>query len=327
MPTMEKIAAASLKALLGGTLDYAGLFAPASLNMKASVANYARYLRHPQRWLLGRFVLPAAKLEEFLEAHERVVPLDEDEVRTDAGPDEALEHPWRLTAIFSGDVLSGDMASELDAIEEFNRGTHGAVFESAEVRVSTPEEVAEVQRVQIPGIRMFMEIPPEQTGELLPLIGRRGGHAKLRMGGVVAEAIPSVETTADFVARCAELEVSFKATAGLHHALRGEHPLSYAADSAQSTVHGFLNLFTAAAIAWNARRSGAPVSRATLAASLADSDRVHWDFTETALWTGYPEPLRIDVGMLDEVRTKFALSFGSCSFEEPVEELHELGLL
>jgi hypothetical protein len=321
MPTMQRTAAASLRALMAGTLDYAGLFPPASLEMSDSVANYARYREHAQRWLLGRFVLPASRFEEFLAAHEQVVPLDEDEVRTDAGPDEAVEHPWRL----SGILFASD---ELAVVEEYNRGVHGAVFESVELLVSTPEEIEDLHPPPESRIRMFFEIPVERAGELLPLIRSAGGCAKLRMGGVAAEAFPSVEEVAEFVAQCAELGVPFKATAGLHHALRGSYALTYAADSPRAKMHGFLNLFTAAAIAWCSRRSGGAVSREALAACLADTERLHWDFTEVGLsWIGQPLAPLIDLNTLAEVRTKFALNFGSCSFEEPVDELGELKLL
>ena len=39
-----------------------------------------------------------------------------------------------------------------------------------------------------------------------------------------------------------------KATAGLHHALRGDYRLTYEPDSARRTMHGFVNLVLAAAL-------------------------------------------------------------------------------
>ncbi len=64
-------------------------------------------------------------------------------------------------------------------------------------------------------------------------------------------------------------------------------------------MHGFLNLFTAAAIAWSAVRSGGAVPRAVLATCLADPERANWHFGEDALtWSGDEEPVRIDVEAL-----------------------------
>ena len=121
----------------------------------------------------------------------------------------------------------------------------------------------------------------------------------------------------------------FKATAGLHHPLRCMRPLTYEPNSPEAMMHGFLNLFTAAAIAWSAARSGGASSRRTvLATCLADRERANWHFGEDALtWSGDEEPVRIDLDMLRAVRSNFALSFGSCSFEEPMQELRELDLL
>ena len=55
--------AASLRALLTRTIDYAGLFPPASLDLEAALRNYAEYVRTPERWMLGAFVLPVGKFE------------------------------------------------------------------------------------------------------------------------------------------------------------------------------------------------------------------------------------------------------------------------
>ena len=50
----------SARALLGGVVDYAGLFPPAALSMADAVAEYAAAQRGADAWMLGRFVLPAA---------------------------------------------------------------------------------------------------------------------------------------------------------------------------------------------------------------------------------------------------------------------------
>jgi hypothetical protein len=321
MSTPVRSSAASLRVFLEGIIDYAGLFAPASLDMRSSVTNYARYLNHPQRWALGRFVLPVARLEEFLNAREVNVR------------ESTASEPWHLSGI-----LSDSIAAELAAVDAFNRKALGsgidgsrrdaAVIDSLEVRVSKPEEIELVRKLQPPGTTVFFEIAPEKARELLPMVSRVGGCAKLRTGGVVAEAFPAIEAIADFLARCSEMGVPFKATAGLHHPLRGMRPLTYEADSPEGTMHGFLNVFTAAAIAWSARQSGGSAPRDVLATCLADPERAHWQFGEDALtWSGDPRPVRIELDALRSLRSKFALGFGSCSFEEPIQEMRELDLL
>ena len=57
-----KAIAAGLRALLEGVFDYAGLFPPARLDMAETVRNYARYLDDEHAWMLGRFIVPTARL-------------------------------------------------------------------------------------------------------------------------------------------------------------------------------------------------------------------------------------------------------------------------
>ncbi len=306
MSTSVRSAAASLRVFLDRIIDYAGLFPPASLDMMTSVNNYSTYLNARQRWALGRFVLPVARLDEFLNAQENVA--------TD---------PWHLSGI-----ISANIEADLVAVDEFNRKAPGAVIDTIEVRVRDLDEVDLVRKNQPPSTAVFFEFAPEQADEFLPILRHFGGCAKLRTGGVVEEAFPSVENVAAFIVRCAEFGVPFKATAGLHHPLRCFHSLTYEPDSREGMMHGFLNLFTAAAIAWSAVRSGKAASRVVLATCLADRERANWHFGDDALtWGGEEEPIQIDVACLRSMRSEFALSFGSCSFEEPLQDMHELDLL
>jgi hypothetical protein len=306
MSTPVRTAAPSLRVLLQRIIDYAGLFPPASLDMMTSVNNFSRYLEAPQQWALGRFVLPVLRLDEFLNAQEN-----------------AAADPWQISGI-----ISANIEAEFAAVDEFNRKAPGAVIDSVEVRVRNLDQIELVRKHQPAGITVFFEIAPEQADELLPILRHIGGCAKLRTGGVVDEAFPAVERIAGFIARCAELAVPFKATAGLHHPLRCVRPLTYEPNSREGMMHGFLNLFTAAAIAWSAVSSRQPVPSAVLATCLADGERANWHFGEDALtWSGEGEPIRLDLQALRSMRSKFALSFGSCSFEEPLRDLRGLDLL
>jgi len=306
MPVPVKAPAASLRMLLEAIIDYAGLFPPSLLEMPESVANYAQYLASPHRWMLGRFVLPAARLPEFRDVRERL-PGGE----------------WQLSA-----TISGDLAAELATVEQFNRSAAGAVVDCVELRVNALDEIERVHANRPAGVNIFFEIAPERAGELLPFIRNSGERAKLRIGGVVEAAFPEVERVAAFLARCAELGLAFKATAGLHHPLRCTRALTYEPESPVGTMHGFLNLFTAAAIAWSMAQAGRPVSRKIVATCLADHELSNWHFAGDGLtWSGDLEPIRFELDELRAVREHFALSFGSCSFVEPVEELREMNLL
>jgi len=150
-----------------------------------------------------------------------------------------------------------------------------------------------------------------------PLDRVTGAFAKVRTGGLTPDAIPSPETIADFLHGAAERRLPFKATAGLHHPIRSLRPLTYAADSPRAAMHGFLNVFIAAAFAWHGEDELLPdiIKEENPGAFVFAGDVLHW--REFGLWT---EDIRA-------ARREFAHSFGSCSFEEPVADLRELGYL
>jgi hypothetical protein len=145
-----------------------------------------------------------------------------------------------------------------------------------------------------------------------------GGWAKIRTGGLTPDAIPSSAQLAAFLSDAVSRRVPFKATAGLHHPLRSVHALTYAQDSPRATMHGFLNVFAAAAFAWHGMDQGhvEELLEETNVGALEFAD-------EDLYWNGH----HLTAAQIVEARRAFAHSFGSCSFEEPITELRELGLL
>jgi hypothetical protein len=112
--------------------------------------------------------------------------------------------------------------------------------------------------------------------------------------------------------------VPFKATAGLHHPIRAEQALTYEPGSPRAVMHGFLNLFAAAAFA----RAGADA--AEIESVLQEADASAFRLDDRGLGWRHRHASIAD---LAETRRVFAASFGSCSFAEPVADLRELGLL
>lgn len=299
-------AAAPARALLSGLVDYAGLFPPAGLGMEQAVAAYDAYRGAPESWMLGRFVVPAARLDE-LEA----APSFRASV-SGRGPGHA---PSRLTAL-----VGPALESHAQAAVAFNSRHPGrAVIESLEVAASTRAQLEQSLAVLPSGLDVFVELPLDGTApDLLPLLRARHARAKVRTGGITPDAIPEPPALARFIAACAEAGVPFKATAGLHHALRAEHALTYAPDSPRATMHGFLNVFVAAVLA----RRG--ICGSELEAVLCEPRAEAFEFDDDGLrWRGR----RLDAGELAATRGGFALSFGSCSFEEPVADARALGLI
>ena len=289
---------AALRSLLAESVDYAGLFPPASLSMAAAVEEYAAHRREPAAWMLGRFVVPAARLDEWertATAHIR-------------------DAPWRLA------VLAPSAEPALAAtIAGFNERHAGhAIIDTAELRAVRVDDVPDARALG-DGVTIYVELPlADDPDLLLQAIARCGVRAKIRTGGVTADAIPTVAQVARFIRRSVERGVSFKATAGLHHPLRAEYPLTYEADAERGTMFGFLNVFLATVLA----RAGG--SEQQVAALLEERDPAAFTFSdEHVVWRGRSLPH----DALRHARGAGIASFGSCSFREPVADLRALGLL
>ena len=152
----------------------------------------------------------------------------------------------------------------------------------------------------------------EVSLEQLDQVRQAGAFAKLRTGGVTPDALPSIDAVAEFITACSERKLSFKATAGLHHAIRSQHPLTYERGAPVATMHGFINVLLAAAFAWHGMPDVAPVLAETNASAFGFDDRAHW------------RDRSLSAEEIHEARESFAHSFGSCSFEEPIADLEQL---
>jgi hypothetical protein len=289
-------------------IDYAGLFPPASLDMATAVANYARYRNGPEREMLGRFVVPVRRLEEFEAAADGRLPRALGASR------------WQLSAL-----PSTEWREDLERILAFNAAHHDdeqglAEVSAVELKPTRPAEIGVMGSTYPRAWVLYYEVPIEDDPRpWLEAIAAAEGRAKVRTGGVTPDAIPSVTEVARFLTGCAELGVAFKATAGLHHPLRGEHALTYEPAAPRCVMHGFLNVFVGAALrhanAVDLDDLRAILEEQELGAFACEGDGIRW------------RGLHLDREALVEARRSFAHSFGSCSFEEPVEALQAAELL
>ncbi len=288
--------------LTAGLIDYAGLFPPAQLGMDEAVRNYAEYLRWTEAEMLGRFVLPAARLSEFAEAAAGVLPRGEGAA------------PWSLAVL-----LTERFRDEIPVVLKFNCAhwvdspAGHAVVDVVEMKANDPAEIQGL-KAALPGFyRAFVELPlTERLGELLDATKAAGFSAKIRTGGVERAAFPSADAIVRFMEQCKDRSIAFKATAGLHHIVCSTYPLTYAADSESAPMFGFLNVFAAAVFLT------AGASRSDVLAILEERDVRAFGFAEEGMrWRA----LKATNADIERARAEFAISFGSCSFTEPVEEL------
>jgi hypothetical protein len=304
----------ALHALLAGAVDYAGLFPPASLDMRAAVRAYERYRRGPHAGLLGALVVPAMCLDEC------AVELD----ALDSGPGEA---PWPLSVV-SGELVDGDISRALRFSRAGGRGPSAQVV-SVEARAASVTAVMRLATLVPRAMTLAVEIPlslgRDERRAVLSAVKAADRIAKLRTGGVVADAIPAPDLVAEFIWDCARIGVPFKATAGLHHPVRSEQSLTYDADSPRAVMHGFLNVFLAAVAAWKAAPSDQSAAPPPLLAQLLD-ERDSSAFAQQGAAIRWRE-LEITEADIAGARGGLVRTFGSCSFAEPVEDLEALGWL
>jgi len=170
----------------------------------------------------------------------------------------------------------------------------------------------------------FFELPAEllRGGDCRGFVAALAGHmaaAKVRTGGVTTDAFPAPQDVATFLVACQGAGVPFKATAGLHHPIRCFRPLTYSENSPQGAMHGFLNVLLMTGFARESFRVG------VLEEIMEEEFEEVFTFNDKGVfWRGEHF---LPTTHLDRVRRKGMVAFGSCSFDEPVEDLRSLGLL
>jgi hypothetical protein len=294
----------SVRAFLSGIIDYAGLFPPAKLPLDKAVSNYAKYRADSDAWMLGRFVIPAARLGE-LDAH---VPLF------------SPRSPLHLSVLGRGgetsEAFRTGIVADLEDVHAFcDRYGAAAVVDVYEVK-PPPGVILDLaaEGLQWPAdLRAFCEVSLAETASTLAAVGKTGAGVKLRCGGLEASAFPEPAQVAHIITVCRDKGLSLKFTAGLHH------PIRHYDRDIQTKMHGFLNVFGAAVLAHTLR-----LSEDQLRLIIEDEDPSSFGFDEIGFgWKQY----HVLTEEIFTARRQFAVSFGSCSFDEPRDDLRSLGIL
>ena len=288
--------------LLRDLIDYAGLFPPASLAMAPAVANYNAYSQSEWNWILGRFIVPASRLDEF-EVTSAGFPIS-------VGP--GITN-WRLSAL-----LGSDAAADIARICKFNARSRIAVVETVDVKAASADEVTRLSGFVPAELTTYFEVPLSSCAECIAAVAECRRRAKIRTGGETADKCPAPESVIEFIRLCADRDVAFKATAGLHHPLRSVHRFTYEPESPSGVMHGFINVFLAAAFL----RAGMDRKLAVEVLEERSSQAFHFD-ADGIGWRQH----RLSRNEIAAARRNFAISFGSCSFTEPIDDLRSLHLL
>jgi hypothetical protein len=303
---------ASLRALLAHSIDYAGMFPPCSLALEPALRNQAEYVRSPEAWMLNTFVLSVSQFDAVAESLSLF----------------GQEHPLRISALGSRaanrDHFIAGLKIAADKIRSFCAQHAGLVsVDQLETALAPDPDLALLGKITsiLDGfdLQTFWEAPADLAGQTIVLLanhnlatGHRPFGVKLRTGGVTADAFPTSREIARVIVAAAKARLPIKFTAGLHH------PIRQFRDEVQTKMHGFLNVLGAAVLTaeygWNEKQT---------AEMLEDENATSFLFNdESFVWREW----KIATERIKE-RRKFVTSFGSCSFDEPREDLRALNLL
>ena len=233
--------AASLRALLAHSIDYAGMFPPCSLGLDSALRNQAEYVLSPDEWMLGAFVLPA---EQFDATRQLLSQFD-------------AQHPLRIAALGPKTASANAFLEALDDADAATRSlsrhnvdlisiSHLEMFLPKDVDVASLNEARSI----VGDLPVFWESPPDTAEQTIALLAEFNSDAdsptfgyKLRTGGVTADAFPTSMQIAKALVTPATHQLPLKFTAGLHH------PLRQYREEVQTKMHGFLNVLGAAVLA------------------------------------------------------------------------------
>jgi len=292
------------------SIDYAGMFPPCSLALEPALRNQAKYVRSDDAWMLNTFVLSVIQFDSAKQLLPQFDPL----------------HPLHVSAL---GPKTENAAAFLDALAETEAAIRSLAAHNVDLISVSQLEMWLPQDVDLPvlneacsiigNLPAFWEAPAERASETITLLAELNSEMdeptfgfKLRTGGVTSDAFPTAVQVAQALVVPATHQVPIKFTAGLHH------PLRQYREDVQTKMHGFLNVLGAAIMAaehtWDEKQT---------AAMLEDENPKSFSFDdEFFAWREW----KIDIKRLNG-RRKFVISFGSCSFDEPREDLRALNLL
>ncbi|MFJ3142222.1 hypothetical protein ACIPJM_07160 [Streptomyces halstedii] len=271
--------------LFASFCDDAAVFPPGEMPLAEAVPAHLRHVTAAHAPLVGPLVVPWARLAELAELTTGYDPGSVELAVTVPSPEDAAK------ALASAGALRAARPRFLEV----------AVPDGMPATEIVPRLSTALSNADHAPVTVYVEVPRDgRRAELIASLADSPYLAKFRTGGVRAELYPDERELARAVRLAVRAKVPFKATAGLHHAVRNTDPRTL------FEQHGHLNLLAATGAALDGADEG------EIVAVLAERDAA-----TVAELVGALSP---------EVRKAFR-SFGTCSLTGPVGELAALGLL
>jgi hypothetical protein len=327
----------SFRAFMQELIDYAGLFPPARLTLEEAFNKYLNYQDHPSGWILSHFICPVRLLPELIK-YQNILQDKDIQLSLSVLPDSAENSREYLLAFEKNIQQLEDFLQRMDrsaAISAFEFRISSKLLSDKsfpplhefflslyekiqQVGILQPILFFELQKTEhwLNHIDLFVE-EIELFNKILQdnkfTVAQRTAGLKLRCGGESPENFPPPEEISRVLSACSAKQILFKATAGLHHPVRHHNT------SIQNMMHGFFNVFGAALLAYHHH-----LSNDEILTLINEEDPRQFLFTDDHFtYKGW----KLTLSEIQELRAKYVISFGSCSFEEPREDLIQLGLL
>jgi hypothetical protein len=330
----------SLRTFMHGLIDYAGLFPPANLPLNEAIDDYIKHLNGENSWMLGRFIIPVSKLNEldqFVSLFDEIGPLElavlgsggdsNDEYLSKISNDMVKISDYRNR--HSGKVRIEVYECKLPSNSPSKKTMKKATDLLNQNKLSHYHEFPE-----LPDVGINYSTDEDESSwdeEILPVVSMiaelKGAGIKLRCGGIVKEAFPSVEQIAAMIQTCALIDIPMKCTAGLHH------PIRHFAEEYDAYMHGFINAFGAGIFTSNFPNPENSQERfrmfILLSHLIGEQVADNFDFGDKGMiWKMGDDRdsiFEFDNDRIRNCRGKNMISYGSCSFQEPIDDLKQLG--
>jgi len=304
------------------------MFPPARLSLREALHQYAEHKATPESWMLSRFLLPAGQAAQFpttggTYGTNEALPVSI--IGTRGESVELMLECLRqdLQAVFQSDAFIQNRISP----QLFEMYFPVTGLDDDEI-VSALSEIRHIQQeTHAAALGLFLEVNwrGALSGDVAKLADaiRRSNEAresewppfglKIRCGGITPEEVPDITSLAAALDDWSRQGVSLKATAGLHH------PFRHFRTEFNGWMHGFVNLFVAAMMA-RVHQLNLEQLAEILSATDPESFLFKNDTIQFGDWILSSEAIRHE-------RASGLLSYGSCSFDEPRDDLHSHGLL
>lgn len=302
----------ALDLLVERLFDYSGMFPPASKSLSDTLkdaAGFSSTLTRPEM-VNADIVLSISHLKDM-----------RGDVLTPAGFDESKT--CHISLLGSELVVSdADLVNEIEMLKKFNEvgeGVQSCKVSSYEIKVGeflvATEEVLERHLVSLAESQTVLAIEPDLSGEMwqnildraVIFVAKHRGNVSLKFRGTGPTGIGN-DKIAFVIAQACDEKINLKATGGLHHPFLEER---------YGNNLGFLGMSSSIYLR---RALGEEFSIDDIMRCLCASDPSEMEFETMLAW----RDKRIDLPTLRDLKKRYSFCIGSCSLQEPDEDLIRL---